>query len=226
MTSDVTERDVDDTEVSESERGDGTEGSTSGVAHGASGGGDHEEGPPGEPAAPPTGNGRSTAWVAWTVAAALALVAGFAVVQWRSIAGPAAEVRAARTAAVDYVQTLSTWDAGTGLEPTYAALVAGATEDFLPEVDEVFGDQQREELVAADAVSSGTINDVLTGEAGAGSVQVVVIVEQFVVTGPSADPALRSERVALLQMVEQDGSWLVDDLEMLSEIEIDEEEQG
>ena len=206
MTNDVTERDVGDTEVSDPGADD--------VGASATGVDDAE----------PTG--RSTAWIAWTVAAALAVVAGFAVVQWRSLAEPAQDVRAARTAAVDYVRTLSTWDASSGLEPTYAALVAGATEDFLPEVDEVFGDQQREELVAADAVSTGTIEDVLTGEAGAGAVQVVVIVEQFVVTGPAADPALRSERVALLQMVEQEGSWLVDDLEMLSEIEIDEEEQG
>lgn len=209
MTNDVTARDTDDTELSEPPVDD-----------------DDRDETPDQPAASPTGTGRSTAWVAWTVAAALALVAGFSLVQWRSLAGPAQEVRAARTAAVDYVRTLSTWDASSGLEPTYAALVAGATEEFLPEVDEVFGDQQREELVAADAVSTSTIADVLTGEAGAGSVPVVVIVEQFVVTGPSADPALRSERVALLQMVEQDGSWLVDDLEMLSEVEIDEEEPG
>lgn len=172
-----------------------------------------------------TAPARSSAWIAWTVAVALAMVAAFAVVQWRAVAGPEATVADARAAAVSYVEVLSTWDASSGLEPTYAALVAGATEEFLPEVDEVFGDEQREELVAADAVSTGTIEDVLTGEPESGTVQVVVIVEQFVVTGPTADPAARTERVALLRMAEQDGQWLVDDLEMLSELELAEEAQ-
>lgn len=168
---------------------------------------------------------RSSAWIAWTLAAALAVVAAFAVVQWRSLAEPAAAVDSARDAAVEYVTTLSTWDASEGLEPTYAALVAGATDEFVPEVDEVFGNEQREELVASDAVSTGTIEDVLTGGLEDGRVAVVVVVEQFVVTGPSADPVARTERVALLQMVDDGGTWLVGDLEVLSELQRSEEEQ-
>lgn len=168
---------------------------------------------------------RSTAWIAWTVAAALAVVAAVAVIQWRAVATPQATVDEARDAAVAYVQTLSTWDASTGLEPTYAALVAGATDDFVPEIDEVFGAEQREALVASDAVSTGTIEDVLTGDAEGDAVPVVVVVEQFVVTGPAADPLARTERVALLRMVEQDGRWLVEDLELLSELQVADEEQ-
>lgn len=202
MTSDVTERDVDDTEVSGTADDPPSDGTTS------------REAPR-----------RSSAWIAWTVAATLAVVAAFAVVQWRNVAGPADAVQDARSAAVAYVETLSTWDAGSGLEPTYAALVAGATDGFLPEVDKVFGDAQREELVAVEAVSTGTIQDVLTGDPESGTVPVVVIVEQFVVTGPSADPATRAERVALLRMTEQAGTWLVDDLEVLSELQLAEEEQ-
>ncbi len=190
---------------------------------------EHHDGPDADasPTAPsaPAATPRSSAWIAWTVAAALAVVAGFAVVQWRAVTGPAATVDAARDAAVAYVQTLSTWDASSGLEPTYAALVSGATEDFLPEVDEVFGAEQRAALVASDAVSTGTVEDVLTGDAEGDTVPVVVVVEQFVVTGPQADPLARTERVALLRMVEQDGSWLVDDLELLSELQVAEEEQ-
>ena len=167
----------------------------------------------------------SSAWIAWTLAVALALVAAVAVVQWRGVAGPAATVDAARDAAVAYVRTLSTWDAGDGLEPTYAGLVAGATEDFVPEIDEVFGPEQRQALVASDAVSTGTIEDVLTGDAEGEAVPVVVVVEQFVVTGPQADPLARTERVVLVRMVEQGGTWLVDELEMLSELQVTEEGQ-
>lgn len=173
----------------------------------------------------PTTPTRSSAWIAWTLAAALAVVAAVAVVQWQAVAGPAATVDEARDAAVAYVRTLSTWDATTGLEPTYAALVAGATEEFLPEVDEVFGAEQRAALVASDAVSTGTVEDVLTGDAEGAAVPVVVVVEQFVVTGPQADPLARTERVALLRMVEQDGRWLVEDLELLSELQVADEEQ-
>lgn len=172
--------------------------------------------------------GRSTAWIAWTVAVALAVVAVVAVVQWQSVALPAAAVEAASDAAVAYVATLSTWDASEGLEPTYAALVAGATDDFAPEIDQVFGDQQREELVAIGAVSTGTISDVLTGRLQRGettSVQVVVVVDQFVVSGPTADPIARTQRVAMLQLVDEGGTWLVDDLEMLSELQLAEEDQ-
>lgn len=168
---------------------------------------------------------RSTAWIAWTLVVALAAVAAVTFVQWRSVTGPAAAVDAARDTAVDYVTTLSTWDASDGLEPTYAALVAGATDAFLPEVDVVFGNEQREQLVASDAVSTGTIEDVLTGTLEDGRVAIVIVVEQFVVTGPSADPIARTERVALLQMVDQGGTWLVDDLEMLSELQLSEEDQ-
>lgn len=171
-----------------------------------------------EPAA--TGEPRSSAWLAWTIAVALALVAAVAVVQWRTVAGPAAAVDEARAAAVDYVVTLSTWDASSGLEPTYAGLVEGATEEFAPEVDEVFGNEQRQELVEVDAVSTGTVEDVLTGALEDRTVQVVVVVDQLVVTGPSADPVARTERVALLRMVDDGGRWLVDDLEMLSELQI------
>lgn len=196
---DVEERDVDDTEVSST---DGPEDETAGGS-----------------------TPSSTAWIAWTVAAALLVVAAVALVQWRSVAGPQADVAAARDAAVDYVETLSTWDASSGLEPTYAALVAGATDDFVPEIDDVFGNDQREALVAADAVSTGTIEEVLTGELRDGTVNVVVVVEQFVVTGPSADPVSRTDRVALLTMTDQTGTWLVDDLEMLSELQVADEEQ-
>ncbi len=179
----------------------------------------------GEPTSSPSAapSRGSSAWIAWTVAAALAVVAAVAVVQWRAVAEPAATVDAARDAAVGYVLTLSTWDASEGLEPTYAALVAGATEEFVPEIDQVFGAEQRAALVASDAVSTGTIEDVLTGDAEGGTVPVVVVVEQFVVTGPQADPLARTERVALVRMVEQDGTWLVDALEMLSELQVAEE---
>lgn len=205
MTSVTTEPDRDDTEVS-TEPVDSAPHDTGGT--------------------PPTRQTpRSTAWIAWTLAVALAAVAAVAFVQWRSIAGPAAAVDAARDAAIDYVTTLSTWDASDGLEPTYAALVAGATDEFHPEVDEVFGNEQREQLVASDAVSTGTIEDVLTGDLTDGQVAVVIVVEQFVVTGPSADPVARTERVALLQMVDDAGTWLVDDLEMLSELQLSEEDQ-
>lgn len=170
--------------------------------------------------------GRTTAWIAWTLVVALAVATALALVQWRQLAAPAEAVEAAQAAAVDYVRTLSTWDAGVGLEDTYASLVAGATDEFVPEVDDVFGDEQRESLVAVDAVSTGTVEDVLTGrlvEGDSPTVQVVVIVEQFVVTGPSADPLARTERVALLRMARIGGEWLVDDLEMLSELQIAEE---
>ena len=212
--SDVDERAVDDTEVPvEVVENAEVAGDTTGT--------DTTE----EAVSTPSARSRSSAWIAWTLAAALAVVAAVAVVQWRSVAAPVEAAQAARDAAVDYVLTLSTWDASSGLEPTYAALVAGATDEFVPEVDEVFGDQQREELVAVDAVSTGTIEDVLTGDPASGTTPVVVVVEQFVVTGPTADPAARSERVALLQMAEQDGTWLVADLEMLSELQLAEEDQ-
>lgn len=168
---------------------------------------------------------RSSAWIAWTVAVALAVVAAYALLQWRELAEPAERVDAATAAAVAYVDTLSTWDASSGLEPTYAALVGGATDEFAPEVDEVFGEEQRTALVAADAVSTGTIEDVLTGEVEEDRVPVVVVVEQFVVTGPSADPLTRTERVVLLHLTEQRGEWLVDELEMLSELQLVEEDQ-
>lgn len=208
MTNVTTEPEHDDTELSVEDMDTGPDDTTSDDTGG--------------PAATPP---RSSAWIAWTLAVALAAVAAVAIVQWRSVAGPAAAVDEARDAAVAYVTTLSTWDASDGLEPTYAALVAGATEEFVPEVDEVFGNEQREQLVASDAVSTGTIEDVLTGDLEDTGVPIVVVVEQFIVTGPSADPVARTERVALLQMVEEGGTWKVADLEMLSELQLSEEDQ-
>lgn len=168
---------------------------------------------------------RSSAWLAWTVAVALALLAAFAFVQWRSVAVPAAAEDAAGVAAAAYVQRLANWDATAGLDETYNALIAGASETFAPQVDEVFGPGTRRDLVTIDAVSTGTVDEVLTGrllEAEAGdTVQVVVFAEQLIVSGPTADPVARTDRVASLRMLRQDGVWFVDDLEMLSELERD-----
>lgn len=177
----------------------------------------------------------SSAWLAWTVAVALGLVAAVALVQWRAVTGPAGDVQDAGVAAAAYVQRLSNWDATDGLDETYTALVAGASDRFAPEIDEVFGPQVRAGLVAIDAVSTGTIEDVLTGVLERGepdAVTIVVFAEQFVVSGPTADPVARTDRVTRLRMVRADGGWLVDDLEMLSEVEVvetgaePEEDQG
>lgn len=172
-----------------------------------------------------SGTRRSTAWIAWTVAAALAVVAGVAIVQWQRLQGPLDTVAAAQGSAIAYTEVLTEWDAGNGLEQTYARLVSGATDEFVPEIDEVFSEEAREQLVSVDAVSDGTITEVLTSEPSADGVDVVVVVEQFVVTGPSADPAVRTERVARFRMVDQGGRWLVADLQMLSELQIAEETQ-
>lgn len=182
-----------------------------------------------EPVEPARSTPRSSAWVAWTVAATMALLAGFAVLQWQTLAAPAGAVDEAAAAATDYVLTLSNWDAAEGLDETYTSLLLRATDAFQSEVDEVFGAQRRAELVAIDAVSTGVVLERLTGDLQEGdpdSVQVVVVVEQLVLTGPTADPALRTERVASVRMVRTDGGWLVDDLELLSELELTEQGAG
>jgi hypothetical protein len=177
-----------------------------------------------------TSTNRSSAWIAWTVAVTMAIVTAFAVVQMRSVTGPADDLNSARAAAAEYVALLSSWDASDGLDDTYLSLRDGAAASFRAELDAVFGEQTRAELVAVDAVSAGTVTGVFGDEVDLGldgapdTARVVVLVEQIVVTGPVADPAKQIERAAMVTLSRDGDRWLVTGLEMLSELEIADEE--
>ncbi len=180
----------------------------------------------------PAAASRSTAWIAWTVAVTMAIIAAFAVVQMRTVTGPADDLDSARAAAAEYVALLSTWDATDGLEDTYLALRDGAAPSFITELDDVFGEQTRAELVAVDAVSVGSVLGVFGDEVDGGlegapdTARVIVLVEQIVVTGPIADAASQIERAAMVSLARDGERWLVTSLEMLSELEIADEETG
>lgn len=169
-----------------------------------------------------TGDGAADApargsWVPWTVAALAVVLAALAGLQWNALRADLAAVDDARTTAAAFVGTLTTWDAGDGLDDTYEQLVAMSSPAFVEEVDTVFGDDERARAEETAAVSSGEVVEVLSSDDVAGSVRVVVLVDQTLASSAQPEP-VTARRTALVDLVDEGDGWVVDDLELLSEL--------
>lgn len=156
-------------------------------------------------------------WVPWTVAALAVVLAVLAVVQWNALRADLARVDQGRQTAAAFVGTLTTWDAGDGLDDTYDELVALASPAFVEQVDTVFGDSERERAEETAAVSSGDVVEVLSSDDVDGSLRVVVLVDQTLTSSAQPEP-VTARRTALVDLVAGGDGWLVDDLELLSEL--------
>lgn len=152
----------------------------------------------------------------WVVAGLLALTTIVALVGWFGSGGDT-DGSDARIAAIGFVTELTTWDAADGLDSTVTALRDRGTSAFVEQIDDVLGAEARATAEAVGASSQGEIVEVLLSEIDdAGDqprvVAVVIVVQETTV----ADQSLREEKVSRLEMVQVDGQWLVDVVQILN----------
>ncbi len=141
-------------------------------------------------------------------------VAAFSTVQWLSLQGEADTRAAVRSAAEDFMVTLTNWDASDGLEDTRDALKEAGTGDFLTEVDELFGGTLGDDLEAAAAVSTGDVEDVFVQRIEGDEAVAFGVVTQELATDLT-DQTDRTIRSARLTMQRVDGRWLVSEVQLL-----------
>lgn len=158
---------------------------------------------------------RATApWLPWAIAAMAVITAAITTFQWQQLASAEADRQAVADAAGDFMVTLTTWDATDGLEDTREELKAEGTGRFLDEIDQLFGGTLGADLEAADAVSTGEIEDVLTQSIDGDTAVVLAVAVQTLEStiSPEPDVSVRSAKITLARV---DGEWLVENVELL-----------
>ena len=152
----------------------------------------------------------------WVLAILSLLVAAFSTFQWLDLRADEQTRAAVQAAATDFVLTLTTWDATDGLDDTVEQLRQAGSEQFLQEIDTLFGGSLREDLEQAEAVSSGEIQDVFVQSIDEREAVVFAVVIQEIELRTSNEPAslVRSARISL----RQDGDrWLVTRVELVND---------
>jgi len=172
---------------------------------------------PGDPAER-SASGSSTGWLAWTIAAILAVLLAWV---WLGLYAPVqrdqARQDAAEDATINFLSQLTNWDASDGLSATQDALLELGTEGFRSEVGAVF--ESMDDLVAQQTVSSGIIEDLFVQRVEGELAVLFGVVEQTFTTNTPGEPSVvrRSFRATL---VEADGAWLVQRLELVGEEQV------
>ncbi|MDX1657595.1 MAG: hypothetical protein R3343_02130 [Nitriliruptorales bacterium] len=152
----------------------------------------------------------------WVLAVLGLAAAAFSTWQWldlKSAEDTRAEVQAAAT---DFVLTLTNWDATDGLDDTVDELRAAGSEQFLEEIDQLFGGDLRQQLEQSRAVSTGEIQDVFVQSIDEREAVVFAVVIQRLELGlrDESSSMVRSARISLKPS--GDG-WLVSRVELVND---------
>lgn len=168
--------------------------------------------PEGAAGAGPIAPASGRAWLPWSLVGLLAATTLVFLGLWASAGeGEAGDVRAA---AVAFMSELTTWDASEGLEGTTEALRSMGTGSFLDEVDEVLGSDVRATAEALGAVSAGEVTEVvLDPDPDRAAWTAIVFVEQSLTV---AGITQAQEQIARLVLVQVEGEWRVEVLELLN----------
>lgn len=161
--------------------------------------------------APSAGRG---AWLPWAIAAMAVITAIVTTVQWRSLAGDAEAREAVASTAAEFMATLTNWDASDGLEDTRESLREAGTGRFLDEVDELFGGPLGADLEAAQAVSTGEVQDVFTQSIEGDTAIVFAVALQTLESELSDQPDV-TVRSAKLTLERTEEGWLVENVQLL-----------
>lgn len=162
--------------------------------------------------------GRSWGWIPWLLAIVLAgLLAWMWFGELRPLQQAEDDRDTVRSAAVNFLTQLTNWDAAEGLNDTQDELIALGTEAFATEVNSVFS--AMDDLVAAEARSTATIEDLFVQSIEDDAAVVFGVVEQTITTNTPGEPSvvLRSFRATF---VPSDGGWLVQRMELVAEQQV------
>lgn len=177
-----------------------------------------------EPAAedaPPTdapSAGRALLWIAWLLVFVLiGLLAWVWLGELRPLQQDEDRRAAVRVAALNFLGELTNWNAADGLGDTQDALIALGTEGFATEVGSVFS--AIDDLVAQEALSTSTIEDLFVQSIEEDTAVVFGVVEQTITTNVQDEPSviLRSFRA---RFVASNGGWLVQRMELVAEQQV------
>lgn len=162
--------------------------------------------------------GRAWLWIAWVL---VVLLAGLLAWVWLGELRPLQQDEdrraAVKSAAVNFLTQLTNWDAADGLGDTQDALIDLGTEGFATEVSSVF--TAIDDLVAQEAESTATIEDLFVQSLEDETAVVFGVVEQTITTTVQEAPSviLRSFRA---RFVAADGRWLVQRMELVAEQQV------
>jgi Mce-associated membrane protein len=172
----------------------------------------------------PAESGRTRRVVTLMLVGALAIALTAAVVLWRDRSGLMDRVEraedargsagpAAEAAARDAVTRMTTYDHRT-VEEDFGWVEDAGT----PEFEETFTGASADAVRLIKGLRSSAVGTVIASAAtveDAGHVRVLLFVDQELRAPGQAEPALEESRV-IMQMVRQDGRWLVDDVQLLN----------
>lgn len=152
-------------------------------------------------------------WVVTVLAVAVAVVA---TVRWQALSSVERDAAGVERAAGEFLATLTNWDAVEGgMQDTREQLRAAGTPRFATDVDELFGTTgDLATLAELGARSEGEVRDVFVQSLSGDDAEVLAVAVQRVVTDVTAGAEV-SMRFAQMQLVREDGTWLVDEVELL-----------
>lgn len=151
-------------------------------------------------------------WVLLVLALAAAAVSTWQLQELRAEEGVREDVeRAAGT----FMLTLTTWDGTQGMGETREELRAAGTDRFAGEVDELFGTtEDLAGLAEIGASSEGDIRRTYVQEVDGDQATALVIVAQRI-SSDLTEEVDASVRYAEVQLLERDGEWRIDEVELL-----------
>jgi hypothetical protein len=177
-------------------------------------------GEPGDPSAPPSPGGRD--WGRWLLLAlpwVLVVLAVVAVVistmQLQDLRAHEQTREDVERTAATFMLTLTTWDGTEGMSETRDELRAAGTDRFAGEVDELFGTtEDLAGLAEIGARSEGDVRRSYVQDVDDDRATALVVVLQRL-SSDLAEEAEVSVRYAEVELLQHDGDWLVDEVELL-----------
>jgi hypothetical protein len=161
------------------------------------------------------GRGAVAVLLPWTVAVLALALAAALFLQLRSAGTTENELAAVEETVGRFALDLTSWDASDGMGGTREALRGAASERFATEVDELFGGtDDLAELEEIGARSEAEVEDVLVSSIEGDEAEALAVVVQRVSTDVT-DGEEVSLRYARLGLVEEDGDWRVDRVELV-----------
>lgn len=154
-------------------------------------------------------------WVLVVLAVAVAVVSTW---QWQQLAAAERTRDEVAERAGTFMLTLTDWDATEGMGSVREELAERGTERFAGEVDELFGTtEDLAELEEIGARSEGEVQRFFVQELEDDSAVALVVLVQRITTDVTEGEEV-SVRYAEVELLEQDSTWLVDDVELLVDV--------
>jgi hypothetical protein len=151
-------------------------------------------------------------WVLVVLATAVAVISTLQLQEYRATEAARADAEAA---AGTFMLTLTTWDATEGMGGVREELRAAGTDRFAGEVDELFGTtEDLAGLAEVGARSEGDVRRIFVQHVDEDTATVFVVVVQRLSSDLSDEDEV-SARYAEVELLDRDGAWRVDDVELL-----------